>query len=167
MNLQNILTDKTESKAIQTGHKKDLRAPLVIGLQTIGEHKLLQKQPTHMCGQMQEKKRPLVLKSPKGLLKRKEPGLHSTATCAAEPPVTVGETTADAKNGARHARTPDKLIADSQREAEAPTRLGLEDGVELNVLQVGLKDFFGAGDDSEDEAIEFPPSNEHRRPTAL
>ena len=36
---------------------------------------------------------------------------------------------------------------------------GKDDVGELNVLQVGSRDFFGAGDDSEDEAIERHPTN--------
>ena len=64
-----ILTKTKDGITIQPVITKDLNAPLIKGLQTIGEHNLLRKQIPKLCGQMQEKKRLLALKSPKELLK--------------------------------------------------------------------------------------------------
>ena len=89
----NILTRTTDSITIQPVSMKDLNAPLIIGLQTIGEHNLLRKQIPKLCGQSQEEKRILALKSPSEPLTRKAAELGSTWPSRAAPSVTVDETT--------------------------------------------------------------------------
>ena len=120
-----------------------LRAPLIIGLQTIGKHGLLEKQLPSLCQTSAEEKRTCVPKSPNG----------TTVTRYEED--TARETAAGGKRAKVRHRIPDSPLMDANPTGKWRRELPVESEVcELCVLPLGLRDFFGDGDDSEDEEIE-------------
>ena len=125
-----------------------LRAPLIIGLQTIGEHGLLEKQLPSLCQPATEEKRTCVPKSPNG----------TTLTRYEED--TARETAAEGKIAKVRHRIPGEHLDGDNPTCKWRRELPAESEVcELCVLPLGSRDFFGDGDDSEDEEIERPPIN--------
>ena len=124
-----------------------LRAPLIIELQTIGEHGLLEKQLPSLCQPTTEEKRTIIPRSPIGTpLTREED--------------TARETAAGGKRAKVRHRTPDSPLMDLDPTGKWRRELPVEREVcELCTLPLGSRDFFGDGDDSEDEEIERPPIN--------
>ena len=122
-----------------------LRAPLIIGIQTLGKHGLLAKQLPSLCTHSTKKRRTEAPSSPEEPLTRED---------------TVDGTTAGLKSAEVRHRTPAvphdryKRTGGSRRELR-----GSSEVCELCVLQTGSRDFFGIGEDSEDEEIERHPIN--------
>ena len=117
-------------------------------MQTIGKHGLLEKQLTLLCQTSAEEKRTCVPKSPNG----------TTLTRYEED--TDRETSAGGKRAKVRHRIPGKHLDGDNPTCKWRRELPAESEVcELCVLPLGSRDFFGDGDDSEDEEIERPPIN--------
>ena len=126
-----------ETIAIQPVVMNELIAPIIIGLQSIGKHNLLNKMIPILCQTIASPKRPAT---------------HRPSDGAKVWRATGGGTPTDLMNTVQELHTPSSFRSKSSLAVR-----GTRDSCELCVLQVSSKDFFGDRDDSEDEGFEAPP----------
>ena len=132
----------------------DLSAPLIIGLQTIGQHDLLNKQLPELCQHSLTKKRPWASIPLSGVA-----SANATESKQARQE-RLREKSANSKADSKSSELPPGL--QPRRASLCGVRGGggvpVDEGCELCVLRVSSGDFFGNGDDSEDD-LENPPIN--------
>ena len=133
----NVHTLLQEEIVIEPVVLDDLIAPLIVGLQTIGQYNLLHKQLPTLCQDIVDTKFPLTRSPSNGALR--------VAKRA------IGVTPAQLALHIEH-RAPDRVLNLLLSEREGGTRC------DLCVLQVSSKDYFGERDDSESDSETPPPA---------
>ena len=140
----NLLTRATTSILIEAVIIQDLSAPLIIGLQTIGQHLLIPQCLPSLCTHQIASEEPEHLYDPTGLK------------------ATGGERPADVRSSRQEQHAPRPRSDQPRCGLQARGQRG---SCELCAMSVSSKDFFGAADDSEsdDEASMASPTCCHRR----
>ena len=126
----NLLTRSTSSILIEAVIIQDLSAPLIIGLQTIGKHRLIPQCLPSLCTPQIPSEEPEHLYDPTGLK------------------ATGGERPADVRSSRQEQHAPRPRSDQPRCGLQARGQRG---SCELCAMSVSSKDFFGAADDSESD----------------